>query len=348
MTTLVSLLDDHAVGGVTHKLRDLHEALEHEGIVCSALGVDPRRPGAPALAEADVIHVNFTVSWRKMPFLLALRLRNPRARLIIEEHTYTAWFETLKVPDRRRFRLMARLSYALADAVIAVSEAQGAWLRAAALAPEHKIRVIQGCRNLSAFAAVPPIEDRSGPLVVAAYGRFHEQKGFETLIKAMGLLPRGHARLILGGMGEEEERLRVLAKDMPNVTFAGPVTDVPSFLAQADIVAIPSRWEAFGLVCAEARAAGRPCLTSDRDGLPEQLVLGGGRVIPAEDYRAWAERLSHLTRAEVIGMGADARGSGEGAWDRHASAWAALLRDCSVRKAERKAMPMTTSAGQIR
>lgn len=47
--------------------------------------------------------------------------------------------------------------------------------------------------------------------------------------------------------------------------------DVPDFLSRCDVVAIPSRWEAGGLINIGAREAGRPILVSPVDGLPEQL-----------------------------------------------------------------------------
>jgi glycosyltransferase involved in cell wall biosynthesis len=97
---------------------------------------------------------------------------------------------------------------------------------------------------------------------LGAYGRFSQQKGFDILIKAMQLVPSNQVQLILGGYGADEAMLKQLAEGMENVRFLGAISDVPSFLSTCDVVIIPSRWEPWGNVCLEAKAAGKPVIDS--------------------------------------------------------------------------------------
>ncbi|NET91678.1 MAG: glycosyltransferase family 4 protein [Kamptonema sp. SIO1D9] len=130
-------------------------------------------------------------------------------------------------------------------------------------------RVCDDLLNLAACSRRP------GPLQIRAFGRFHKQKGFDLLVKAMARIPASVAELKIAGTGPDEEALRALSKGLDNVELCAPFYSPDAFLCDADIVAIPSRWEAFGLVGTEARAAGRPILAARVDGLRDQLDRHG-------------------------------------------------------------------------
>jgi glycosyltransferase involved in cell wall biosynthesis len=87
---------------------------------------------------------------------------------------------------------------------------------------------------------------------------------------------------------------------VPNgVEVVGPVTDVAAELQHAAIFVLPSLQEGFGLVAAEALAAGLPVITTPCGG-PEDLVRssGGGRVLETFD----PDELAHA----AVSLAADA------------------------------------------
>ncbi len=263
-------------------------------------------------------------SWRGLPGLARFRYRCGRSKLLIHEHHYSESFERCVIPSRLRFRTMLRLSYALADRVIAVAQSQAVWMTRNRLAPARTIEVIRSSSDVQPLYSVSPREDSASPRLVA-YGRFASQKGFDVLLAAMRLLPRGKVRLVIAGSGPDETKLRALAEGLDDVSFDGIRTDLPAFLGECDAVVIPSRWEPWGLVCAEAKAAARPVIVSRVDGLTEQ-VSGCGLMVPPEDPNALAAALMEFaalpseTRRAWGEIGRDsvrgAKVDSEDAWDR--------------------------------
>jgi glycosyltransferase involved in cell wall biosynthesis len=98
---------------------------------------------------------------------------------------------------------------------------------------------------------------------VVCVGRLAPQKGQDVLLHAWPAVRRRvpEARLVLVGDGPGLDELQRLAD--PSVIFAGRLPDVSDWLAAADVVAQPSRWEGMPLAVLEAMAAGRSVVASD-------------------------------------------------------------------------------------
>jgi glycosyltransferase involved in cell wall biosynthesis len=275
----------------------------------SKVMLNPRRPLAPRI-DHDVAIIHFTCSWSKLPFLTLLRAQRARRPIIIVEHTYTQRFEEHCVPNPSRFRSMLRLCYGLADKVVAVSYGQAEWMLVAKLVCPERLVVIQQSVDCSKLMRMPLPQRQPGtPLRLAAYGRYSEQKGFDLLIQAMRCLPPDLATLSLGGYGDCKEDLKSAARNMPNINIGSIVTNLPLFLSDKDIVVIPSRWEAFGIVCLEARASARPLIVTQVDGLPEQISPRMGLSVAPNDPNKLAEAIKLAAQWDVTEMGRNARAS---------------------------------------
>lgn len=318
---VVQILSDPGVGGVRSSV---------ESLIASELKADFDF-SVQSMAQADlgamaggIVVVNDACSWKALPRLAMLKKAAKRAgvRVWIVEHHYCQGFEK-RVSALGRFRAMLKLAYSLADGVLAVSEAQGGWMLRHKLVPAKRLKIIQQCRVLDDFLALP-MRSQAGPLVIAAYGRFCLQKGFDVLIDAMRLPQARGVRLHLAGLGPEEGSLVDRARNLPDVQFFGPLKDIPAFLQSADAVVVPSRWEPWGNVCLEAKAAGRAVIASDVDGLSEQ-VRGFGLLTPPEDPAALADAIALLNQKEMQAGARAARASVAGAWERHLEHWRALL-----------------------
>ncbi|CAA7621945.1 glycosyltransferase family 4 protein [Magnetospirillum sp. SS-4] len=320
---IAHIIDDPAVGGVTRVIERMAvSALSHhydfETVVMDSTSF------RPPFLHHDAMVVHYTLSWRKLPHLALLKAANPHTPLILAEHSYSQAFEDLHVPSKARYHAMLRLAYGLADHVVANSEAVGQWMLRHRLVAEGKLSVIRQSWDISDLTSLPlPIHGKAQPLVVGAYGRFCGQKGFEHLIRAMALLSPQEAILRLGGMGPDENKLRQLADGLGNVTFCGQVKDLAGFLSGCNVVAIPSMFEPFGLVCLEAKAAGRPVIASAVDGLVEQ-VSGNGLLVPPAAPHALADAIRQMARRDLGKMGAIGRQDARGSWDRFMQQWTHL------------------------
>jgi glycosyltransferase involved in cell wall biosynthesis len=105
------------------------------------------------------------------------------------------------------------------------------------------------------------------------------------------------ARLAVVGGGPDAELLAARVRTLPDpagVLLVGPVADPRPWLAAADVVVLPSRWEGMALAPLEAMAAARPVLLTDVPGARECLPPppDGVPPVPPEDPDALSEHLA--------------------------------------------------------
>ena len=157
----------------------------------------------------------------------------------------------------------------------------------------RNIRVITNGINVSQFTNVTPMDVRSEIAVdrdvflFGFFGRFMAQKGFRTLIDAVAIIERD--KLInnfcvvsfgTGGFIREENAYIRRLNLAHRFFFHEPLENPAPAMAGVDAIVMPSRWEAFGLLAAEALTVGVPLIASDCIGL-RQVV----RDTPARTFR---------------------------------------------------------------
>lgn len=334
MTTIVHLIDDTTAGGVMRVLDLLRtDARLAASATHRVQTVSRGRLSAPAVEGADIIVSHLSVSWRSLPMLIGLRARYAHLPLLHVEHSYTEAFTALNVKRTRRFRTLLRTAYSLFDRIVAVSAAQAAWLKDCALADPENVVTIASAVEVAPFLAVPPVPARrpGQPHVIGAIGRLDPQKGFDRLIPAFRDTANPDLRLRIIGDGPERAALEALAEGDSRIEFAGFVEDPVAAMTGLDAVAMPSRWEAYGLVALEARAAGRPVLVAPVDGLADHAAAGAVEVT-GNTRSDWTDALDRVTRVTLPTMTrtAAARADAAGATARFAASWAALIAEVMV------------------
>jgi D-inositol-3-phosphate glycosyltransferase len=170
----------------------------------------------------------------------------------------------------------------------------------------------------------------AGEKVILFTGRLERLKGVEILVHALAAIldsrtERDVRLLVLGAdssngileagvHGGERARLEALAVEIgvdDRVDFLGTVQhqDLPAYYSLADVCAVPSYSESFGMVAIEAEACGTPVVASRIGGL-RQLVLDGitGVTVPSHEPIAWAAALRRViddpAAREVLGSAA--------------------------------------------
>lgn len=347
---IVNLLDDFAIGGVTNGLRVFESPELIEIGHFETVAIDPKAWLAPRLA-ADIILTHFPPNWRRIMWFYSLRWRNPKAQLIHVEHSYSKEWTALHVPNFTRFRTMMQIALRPMDRIVVVSKALKHWMIQERLATVEKLQVIYPYSNVPGLEDVPDIVvEPSEPLVIGAYGRFCDAKGFDLLIDAFKATDeRDNLRLVIGGFGPDDAILRAKAAGCDRISFVGKVNDVACFLGQCHVLAVPSRYETYGQVANEARAAGRPILVSQAGGLPEQ-VHKCGVVVDCDDSEQFRNALRSLRSMPLLCMSKNARLSTAGFRAERIDQWLKLFsleRTSSVGASNvRNAIPMMSSAGQ--
>lgn len=293
---VLHLVDDTTAGGVMRVLEHITTSAGMARLACHSFRVIDRRRLTIGRMDADVIVSHLSISWRGLPLLLALRAANAGAALIHVEHSYTECFVASNVSHPGRFASLLRTAYALFDRVVAVSHAQGRWLSARGYVNPGALEVIQSCADMSAFRAIDP---PTGPVrVIGAIGRLDRQKGFDTLITAFRNSADQNIALRIYGEGREEATLMRLAGGDARIHFMGYAPDPVSAMAEVDAVAMPSRWEAYGLVAIEALSAGRVLLVNAVDGLTDHAALGA-HVVPTPSVDSWSHAIDQLVAGHL-------------------------------------------------
>ena len=156
--------------------------------------------------------------------------------------------------------------------------------------------------------------------LIGYVGRVAEEKGLDTLLRALAALSNVPWRLVVVGSGPDERTLRDQAERLGlegRITQEGyvPHTSAPTYLSACDVVVLPSltrpNWkEQFGRVLIEAAAAGTPVVGSDSGEIPNVIrSTKGGLIFPEGDHTALASCLARLFDDEALRQSLGARGS---------------------------------------
>ncbi|MBI3649300.1 MAG: glycosyltransferase family 4 protein [Actinobacteria bacterium] len=161
-------------------------------------------------------------------------------------------------------------------------------------------RVIPNGVDVARFAGAAPADLGPGRKVLFV-GRLHPRKGFATAVEAFRRLGADHAdlRLVVAGDGRELAAVANLPPELRRrVVLLGAVAnrDLPPIHAACDAFMAPNTGgESFGVVLAEAMAAGLPVVASDIPGYDEVVTDAiDGLLVPPGDAAALAAALGRL------------------------------------------------------
>lgn len=208
--------------------------------------------------------------------------------------------------------------------------------RSVGLGVSLPIVVPPGGRNGGRACSPQPIEARSsrGPLRICFVGNVVPRKGVDTLLSALATVE--DCQLTVAGSlstnpayARSVIRLSCRLGLEDRVTFRGPVDDeeLCRLYDRSHVLALPSRYEAFGMVTLEAMEHGVVAIASANGGADDVVVDGkNGFLVAPDDVRGLADALTTL---------ADDR-------DRLATMGRAALRTADVHP------PWETSMGRIR
>jgi glycosyltransferase involved in cell wall biosynthesis len=139
--------------------------------------------------------------------------------------------------------------------------------------------------------------------VVLTVGRLARQKGIDVLIAAAARWRDRdpQPRTVIAGEGPLAAGLRAQASQCDaDVLLLGAREDVPALLAIADVVIVPSRWEARALILQEAMRSGRPIVATNVGGTPELTGDDCAVLVQPEDPAALAAAVLRVLDDPVL------------------------------------------------
>lgn len=200
-----------------------------------------------------------------------------------------------------------RLTRALPDRVICVSDAVKQVVMVRERIPEERIVVIRNGVEPLLDATAEAAETRKGlgigpdHLVVGMVANFNRSvKGVSLFLDAVPRIVQAvpAARFLLLGRGKEEQSLRDQARSLgiePFVVFAGYRVDIHRYYAIMDVSALTSFSEGLSITVLESMICGIPIVATRVGGNPEVVVDGvTGYLVPPGDVSSFSSRTIEL------------------------------------------------------
>jgi glycosyltransferase involved in cell wall biosynthesis len=265
------------------------------------------------LRSADIVHASELSFW----FAAEAAKHKPKFgyKLVLTAWETIPFLDTYRNKHARRYR---QLTLPAADLFLAATERAREALLLEGVEPE-RIQVCYPGIDVERFG-VPPPDPPPGEHVIVSPGRLVWEKGHQDVMRAIALLrhgivpnPAGTApRLLVVGSGPEEKRLHAYAEELgiaDLVEFRSlPYEEMPQVYAEASCLVLGSLpaagcsfylgdlprcfWEEqFGLVFAEAMAAGLPIITTTSGAIPE-VVGDSAELFAPGDWVELARKLA--------------------------------------------------------
>lgn len=248
--------------------------------------------------EPDVIHAHSTFAGAVLRAKSVLRPRFPA--LIYCSHGWV-----FDVVQRRSARIMLefaeRLMAVKADKIIAISNYEYEQAKRIGISETRLVTIENGISpDIRAKETVKWADAR---LRVLFIGRLDRQKGVDVLIKAAGGLSETISVKIIGAAVNATDA----AGEIPNnIELLGWRAQpyICGLLENCDVVAMPSRWEGFGLVAIEAMRSHKAVIASAVGGLTDVVVDGlTGVLVAPEDDQALRAALLSRSKEQWHAMG---------------------------------------------
>jgi len=270
------------------------------------------------LVVAQSPYEGFSAAWVKI--ITRILFFKKKVALIVESH---GDFEKdlflqrkIRLRSIYQFLMKATATFSLrqADALRAVSKATREQLQRWTTGIE--IAQFTAWTDMEVFRTAGSLVEHKTDQFILYVGVLIPRKGVDVLLQSFARIADEikDAKLVLIGKSDDEsyaEALRKMTRSLgidKRVTFIGPMTqsELAEFMAQAQVLVLPSHSEALGRVVLEAMACGTPVIGSAVGGIPDMIQDSNtGFLVEPGDVPALTEKimwiLEHPKEASTMG-----------------------------------------------
>ncbi|WP_298973392.1 glycosyltransferase [uncultured Psychrobacter sp.] len=232
----------------------------------------------PDIIHAHMVHANILTR--------LVRLITPMNKLICTAHSNN---------EGGTLRMIAyRITHSLASISTNVSQNAVVAFENKRAAPKGGMEVVYNGIDLNRFyfdsesrvKIIDELKIENNCKVILTVGRFSDEKDYPNLLKSIFLLKQKVAypfKLLIAGDGELRHEIENLINDLnlnKEVVLLGRRNDIPKLMSAADLFVLPSKYEGFGLVVAEAMACKCLVIATNSGGVAEVVGDAGYLVDP--------------------------------------------------------------------
>jgi glycosyltransferase involved in cell wall biosynthesis len=222
------------------------------------------------IANYDLIHAH---NYHALPALYAARAKGGK-RFVFTPRYHGAGHTFFRNLLHFPYRYLARNIFGRSDKVICLSNHEKELVLARFHLPEEKLTLIPNGINKSEFANINK-QRKAGAASVLCVSRLEKYKGVDELIRVVPKLPEDVTVEIIG-QGPYETRLVKLLHELglqSRITINSNLArnDLLRRYAEANVLVLLSRYEAFGNTVAEALASGTHCVLANTSALSDWI-----------------------------------------------------------------------------
>lgn len=219
-----------------------------------------------------IAHIHSTFSGATVRPLL--KLFRPRTKIVYCPHGW-AWDRPMKPWKKTAVKLVERALAVFSNKIVCISNHERQTALAAGLPAGQLAVVLNGIANFVPTSSGTRPEWPQGLRKLLFVGRFDHQKGVDIFCDALAKLGEDACGLLVGDQVLGDDQVLHIPKNVRKVGWLKSQKLQDLYLS-ADALIIPSRWEGFGLVAAEAMRANLAVIAPKVGGLHE--VVDDGRT----------------------------------------------------------------------
>jgi glycosyltransferase involved in cell wall biosynthesis len=189
------------------------------------------------------------------------------------------------------------------DKIIAVSGTIKNMLTEKFKVPEHKISVIHNFTDTEEINELEVLshnnwKDHGDTYNILSIGRFHHEKNFEVLLKAINLLKDRKIKLILVGEGDKNtDYTNYINRHHLNVEIIVPQKKLLAYFLVADLCVLPSARDPFPNFMLQSGLHKKPFIGANVDGIGEIIEEGvNGLLFESGNAQGLAEKINMFRR----------------------------------------------------